>query len=1117
MASGVGPPQRAGGNDPLQPGNNVATGGLPEEASADEALRGPRDPVDVAEIRRVVTGRAALYYRCQKIADGWRIITVLAAPSGITLRRTVLPAVPASSGLITSLTQPAGLLDQLASGRADRVAMVHQTVRLGSPAWAGLAAALLPPELAAALHPLASAEDPAVLLVVPDGPLSGVPFSGLRLPDGTALADHAAVVFMPNLLSFSAQDWEGAATHANPVVVTHFGPTSFRQAFETLRNNRAFRQANVTVRAASDRKSFLAALGVPPVPGIAVISHHGETASNPADRFIHLDGGGILSEQDARKIKWPQTVVLGSCWASDITVQAGQDPVGLPTACLLGGARAVLGGQSVVDNDLTSADILARVTLDAARGQHPALTLRRAVLAHLARNPADRDAPPAQWSNLIVWTSRPPASTTPETPAWKSWTTHATAREPGQDTFVIFDKALDGVQARKRKAEHRHLAVPASMALQRAFQQAERHSQHQGVTSLDLLAAILDTDNADWTSFAVAAELPALPPAAQASREISAGVTALAIDADHRARVARATADAINRGERLSAHLGDTLIAPAHVVYGFLSTPECDATQWMTTGPHSRADLITMLSDRVFGVDLPPSGVLPRVPAGRDHASPLRATRRGRYGPDPSHGLVAVIASARSENRYQVITTLDFAKALARRGDVAWRPLAAAGFRFTPPGHDPFQEHDQGAQEISLGNRQHANASPAFADAFETAAALAYHLGDPEITAAHVLYGILGEDDNDAARWLQAAPGSGTGPVAVLAEHAFGRPLPPSSQLASAPRPRELHSTAYWLLLVPLTGLWMISGWAMSKLGKFALFCLFLLILIVTMDLADINTAAPNPAQLAAERPAITATLRLAGSEHHQALPATLLGKLSDFYNQPVVLGLLNQARDAVFHWGSPGNLSQLYLFIVPTPPRHAATAAGWLSYRHASYRASVTCQGQLARVFCLVVSRLPGSVAPSGFSWLSEDIHNGQPGADDPQGALVYPASGRPGAVDKASIRILALSAGGVDIIGVHDQSGRPIRPGSPVILNGRSRQLPLLGILSEGRRGPWSVVFPVDPLLSNAAGAADRLGGAIPGAVAYAGIIVGNSSPSQTVPGPAFHSPGSGRRSSR
>jgi len=1084
----------------------------PGDSPSDEALRRLREPVDVARIRQVVTGRAALYYRCDKASDGWRITTVLAAPSGIKLHHALLPAVPPPTGRVTAMRQPAGLLDQLASGDEYWVSMVHRTIELGHPVWAGLAAALLPPELAGVLRSLSSGKEPAILLVVPDGPLSSVPFAGLRLQDGTAIADHAAVVFMPNLVSFSAADWTGKPHSAGCVVVGHFGPTKFSSAFNAQRGLARYEPARLTVRVTAGRAAFLYALRQPPAPRIAVISNHGHTAASPANRYIEFEDGS-LSEPEARAIRWPQAVVLGSCWASEVTVRAGKDPVGMPTACLLGGARVVLGGQSVIDNDETSAHILAKVTLETALGRHPALALRDAVAAHLAARPEDRHAHPYKWANMTVWTSLPPTGPADAKPTWTSWTTSLTARGPGIDNFPVFSTKL---AASRTRTPVRYLAIPAGPTLQRAVDHAMRASVlGRPVTTLDLTTAILETDNADWTSFVVGADLRSIPhfgeagmPASQESIEL--GRTTIALDLDHQVIVTKATAAAIGWAERLATQLRDTFLTPAHLVYGMLCRSECDATRWMTSGSHDIHALIALLSERVFAVDLPPSTSL--APAGKSPVRPLPTRARGKFGPGPSSEVLALIASTGSRgdsNQHgdSVLTTLAFMGAMAAADHTAWRHLTEAGFRLNPPDVAPFAERDQGGQLVPLGQGLSATVTLQFADAFQTGAALAYHLGDSEITPAHVLYGLLTDHDNDAFRWLARdsastdearRPETPRGPVSVLADRIFQCPLPAPTQIPAAPKPQAPGAFGPWLFLLPL--LLLPPCWrAVRKVGTFTVGLSFFVLLAVTMSLADINTAASNATQLTYDHSLITGSLRLSGYARGDATQATLIGPLSTFYTDPVVLGWKNVLRATLFDWGSPGDISGLYLFTLPTPPHPPSSAQGWLTYRGGSYRAEITCQGFIASKLCLAVVKLPGGTAPSGFSWIIETLNNGNVGTDASQMALIYPQYGRPGTVIQADIQVLAQTPDGTDILGVRTQSGQPIRPGSPVVLAGRSRQLPLLGIAIPGT--PWDTVFPMGVINSYAIGVADKLAGPVAGAVPYMGIEY----TADSLPGPA------------
>lgn len=1100
--------------------NIRASQGTGTTGAAEEALRRLREPADVAGIRQVVTGRAALYYRCERAGREWQVTTVLVAPSGITLHRAVLPLPEPGTGRVTAMRKlPAALLDELASGVPERVSFVHTNVRLGATVWTELAQALLPPELAGALRSLESREGPAILLIIPDGPLSSVPFAGLRLDNGSAVADHAAVVFMPNLLAFSANEWTGEPDDGECVAVAHFGPTLFKDAFEQQRDKSVPGLARMTVRAAPDRESFVSALAQVPAPRIAVISHHGETAADPADRFVHFEGGGQLSERDAERIRWPEIVVLGSCWASDITVRAGDDPVGLPTACLLGGARAVLGGQSRVDNDETSAWILARVTLDAALGQHPALTLQSAVSDHLAAHPADRNAPPAQWANMTVWTGQAPAGLVPAAPRWPSWTTQLTARSPGEDRFAAFDITVLTKNPQDRR-NTRTFSVPIGQALQRVLEHASRTGPADRVTTLDLLTAIFATeDNPDWVSFAVGASIPAMPvpdSARDASQEADDTSSMLRLGRDLQVPVTAVLLSALRWGERLAVHLHDPAITPAHMVYGFLCEGTCDAARLIAKGGHTIPELLVLLSDRVFSIDLPAPEELPPLKERPRSCDLVRPLVRKRQNPRTSRELFDLITAA-SGNGRKVLSTLAFAGSAAAADSTAWRALTDGGFRLNPPVEAPLREHGHGGQAISLGDGYVATVTREFAEAFKGARALAYHLGDPEVLPQHVLYGILAEQDSDAARWLQAAaspspaqpPGgveaAGQSAVEVLSQRVFRSPLPAVYRLPAAPQPPA--KTPDWLpLLIPF----MLSALLLQKIGRKArgwlVFSVLLAILIVTMGLADINSAAENSAQLTAEQPVLTGTITLSRQANDAPVPATLIGGLSRFYAPPAVTGWRNIIPGLFSGWGNPpGSLSGWYLFALPAPAHAPAATAASLIYRGARYPAQVTCQGQIDYALCFAAVKLPGGVGPGGFWWGSESYSNVPAGTEMSQTAVVYQGTSQSPTVGLADIAIYQETSSGDDVIEVKDQAGRPIRPDSPVVLNDRSRVMPFFGVAIPARSGPWDAVYPPNLLDLYGQGIADKIAGPLPGSQAYAGVELTGSSADE-LPAPAL-----------
>jgi hypothetical protein len=1094
--------------------------------AAQEAWRRLHSPADLAKIRRLVTGRAVLSYWCDEASDGWRITTVLAAPSGITIHHALLPAVAPGTGRITAMQEPAGILDRLAEEGERWPGRVHRAVVLSDDTWAAIAGALLPPELPGVLRTLSSGTASPVLVIVPHGPLSGVPFAGLRLPDGSAVIDHAAVVFMPSLIPFSSAGWSGEPDPAGCVLVRHVGPTRFNEAFEELRFHPRYEPARLRIREAPSRAAFLGELTRPTPPSIAVISHHGHRAhSEGASPAETTDGtpspgsastgayiefvDGVLTERQAREFPWPQTVVLGSCWASDLTVEE-EGPVGMPTACLLKGARAVLGGQSFV-HDETSARILATVTLEAALGRHPALALRDAIRQHLERHPSDRDALPSQWANLTVWTSRPPIGQSEAVPTWTPWTTALTARGPKTDKFPVFDSELTKPQ---RREPARYPGIPVNPALRRALQYAAKErGAWDGITTLDLAAAIIVTDSADWTGFTLAADLRALPPrkatGGRASAEASGKTTVIALDPDHQVRVTAATADAMVWAERLAARIEkDPIIAPAHVIYGILCCQDCDAALWMTAGPHDAQALIDLLSDHVFAVDLPSAADL--APA-KARPAPIRATDgSGRSLPKISREIIDLIIAARRQDGASgpvtgtVVTTLGILRAMIAVGSRPWRALAAAGFRLAAPGDALLPEGDRGGEEVQISPTLSVMASREFAYAFTTGAALAGHLGDPEVTAAHLLYGFLTDHGSDAARWVRRDPAGANGvpdpdgSVTVLADRVFQCPLPAPTRIPVTPRSRPANGSRTWVPLAP----WLLLAAAVRTLKgawRFAFGVAVLLLIGVTMGLADINTATSNSTQLVADRPVVTGSLSLTGADGGSAVPATLLGPVSDFYTAPAVRGLLNQVR-SVFSSNIPGDLSGLYFFTIPAPAHAPSATPGWLNYRGGRYQAQVTCQGQFAQHFCIVVVRLPPATAPSGFSWIQETLSNGATGSVIPQTALVFRAGSRSETVSQAELRILAQDSSGVDILAARTQSGQPMQPGSPVVLSGRSRQLPLLGIAIPSRNGTWDTVFGLDVFTLYAEGIADRIAGSRPGAVPYLGIDYSGG----TAPGP-------------
>ena len=1091
------------------PGYHSGTGAL-ETGGTTDPRRRPVDPVDIAKVRQVCAGRVVLYYRCEKSDDGWLVWVIMASSQDVTLHQAAITNPP---GAVIPLTHPSGLLQRLDSGRPADVQLVHNLVNLRSPAWSGLSAALLPPGLGDALRQATTADAPATLLIVPDGPLSAVPFAGLRLPDDIMITDLAVVMFMPNLLWIAGNAvWPANGATEAVTIVTHLGPTKFAATFRALLDADDDPGTRLITLPTADRGSLEARLSDAKRPDVVVISQHGETAADPADRFIHLSGGGKLSERDAERLAWPRTVVLGSCWASDITVRAGQDAVGLPTACLLGGASAVVGGQSEVRDDEVSAEILGRVVLEAARGRHPALALREAVLAHLTEHPPGRRAPPSRWANLTVWTSQPPASGSSTEPSWQPWTSTQLPMKDGLSALVDFKKVFkpsDTSTSAKAPAEH-YLTMSAGLGLRRALRHASAHSRHDAVTTLDLFWAILATDTADWTSYSVAAEIPAPLASFVETREFGDNLPTrdLLLDLDNRVRVTKTLANSLARGERLACYLNDQVIAPAHVVYGFLVGRNGDAARWICGQDNSAEDMITLLGDRVFGLDLPDYRGLKPVPGDLNKFTSQRIKSRGRHRPAPGREFLETLEVAYHGGRRKFTTTLDFLGAMVNADSHAWRCLANAGFTLEPPDVPAQRERGHGGATEVLGMGYSAAVSEKLAAALRTGAALAYDLGEIEFSPAHVLYAMLCDHGSDASRWLRRPDGQDFGPVAVLAAEVFRRTLLPPALVAEPPEPRDSKDIAIWPIAL-LFGAWMLLRRGGAKVAKLAIGLGFLGLISVTMNLADLNTAQPTFTETAADESQLTGALTLKTNDGQAILPATMLGKLDTFYIQPSITGLYNQIRQTL-RPDAPPDLSGLYIFAIPPLPRQRLVSSEPFGYRGGRYHARVICGGGIATIMCFAVVKLPSGVGPDGPNWQSEFISGGQPGTITRNEAVVFTA-GRAATTQHANMRIIGpVATRGLPTqqrdITVRGVAKQAIRPLSPVVLNGKARVLPLLGLAVRPISGQWYAVYPTALINVYAQGIAERLAGPEPGSTAFAGILVGSSSGDLAAPGPAI-----------
>lgn len=338
--------------------------------------------------------RACLHYTCTRRPDGWSVTTVLTSPDGSSCAHVSVP-VPKDSG--SYLDSAGGVLDAIASGSPAAHAAVFSALALDEDVWRALSAVLLPRELEFTLQRLAPSADDRELLIVPDGPIAGVPFALLPTSNGL-LCRHANLAFSPGLGAIDTFTARGgrltrAVAHVDEDLSSS---TSESGTIELLRD------LGVVVDMSTTQLDLIAQLDTPPVPQCTYIASHG-TGHVGIDHHVLLGDGTTITPMDALDMPWSDTVLLAACWVGYIEQQIGVEPFGIPIACLLRGARSVLGGLAPVSDHHTSS-IIRRALPSLVGDGDVVMALGRALRAsHL-------DAPDtvAAHAGVAVWTTLPP-------------------------------------------------------------------------------------------------------------------------------------------------------------------------------------------------------------------------------------------------------------------------------------------------------------------------------------------------------------------------------------------------------------------------------------------------------------------------------------------------------------------------------------------------------------------------------------------------------------------------------------------------------------------------------------------------------------------------------------
>ncbi|WP_431917806.1 CHAT domain-containing protein [Nonomuraea jabiensis] len=138
-----------------------------------------------------------------------------------------------------------------------------------------------------------------------------------------------------------------------------------------------------------------------------VISAHGAEPRPGSDReaphtglgqALELAPGDLLTAAQLLGCRLPDALITASCWSGRLAVQAAVDPLGLPTAALLAGARWVLAGTVDIGGTPT-ATLLRTFYQHLHAGVTPAAALQRAQAGYIRlRSPVS----PGTWAGLTV-------------------------------------------------------------------------------------------------------------------------------------------------------------------------------------------------------------------------------------------------------------------------------------------------------------------------------------------------------------------------------------------------------------------------------------------------------------------------------------------------------------------------------------------------------------------------------------------------------------------------------------------------------------------------------------------------------------------------------------------
>jgi PDZ domain/CHAT domain len=388
-----------------------------------------------------------------RLEESWRIDRiVLSRRTGALYQRTDIPVPPGGSWLTSG-----SLLDSLVHAEAQAGGQLRQwfnTVPMDHRAWICLASALLPGDLFDTLARNSSGNSFPTLVIIPADPLGGLPWAGLPLADGSALIEHADLIFATSISQLKPRPAQPEQASRPPRLLLHFDPKEHGAEFSEWPPRRGF---TADAKVTGTRAELLTELRNRDWD-IVEIAGHGYTGRQPylrqespvrtePDDMLRLADGTPFSSTSALDVPWPRTVVLGHCWIGYLRSKDGHS-AGYPLACMMNGATTVVGAvgplvpatglpvlNSALGGHITGGPLyrhLGAQMRSALANERRELAPRKTGQRHrLSRWPA------AQWAAISLWTTEAPTVA----PAddlhryWASTDLTPTARRTMLDSF----------------------------------------------------------------------------------------------------------------------------------------------------------------------------------------------------------------------------------------------------------------------------------------------------------------------------------------------------------------------------------------------------------------------------------------------------------------------------------------------------------------------------------------------------------------------------------------------------------------------------------------------------------------------------------------------------------